>query len=128
MLSNQASHIKMGGQELVGGLSVTVERNAFGSQIDSFSMPIPCAAIENGEADPFPAVFIRAPLIESIDDASVETLAKIRHQYHEGRDSGEKIVAVRQGNIVGTAFHPELTPDLRWHKYFVELVAAAKKG
>ena len=106
---------------------MTVERNAFGSQIDSFSTPLASAVIDNGMSDPFPAVFIRAPVIESIDDASVETLAKVKHAYHEGKEVGEKIVAVRQGNIVGTAFHPELTPDLRWHKYFVEVVAASKR-
>ncbi|KAI9034134.1 glutamine amidotransferase subunit pdxT [Hyaloraphidium curvatum] len=126
LLANQASHMKLGGQALIGGLAVTVERNAFGSQIDSFAAPLSSPAIQNGESDPFQAVFIRAPLIETIDDESVETLAKIRHEYHENRDVGEKVVAVRQGHIVGTAFHPELTPDLRWHRFFVDLVASRR--
>ena len=127
LLANQASHIKQGGQSLVGGLSVTVERNAFGSQIDSFAAPVPSPVIVDGVSNPFPAVFIRAPVIQSIDAEDVETLAKITHAYHAGEEVGDKVVAVRQGNIVGTAFHPELTSDDRWHLYFTEFVAKAVK-
>jgi 5'-phosphate synthase pdxT subunit len=84
----------------LGLLDVTVERNAFGRQRDSFEAPLSVA----GLADPFHAVFIRAPVIESVGD-DVTVLAE-----WEGRP-----VAVRQGSVVGTAFHPELTPDARLH-------------
>ncbi|PSP84767.1 pyridoxal 5'-phosphate synthase glutaminase subunit PdxT [Halobacteriales archaeon QS_1_68_17] len=80
-------------------LDVTVERNAFGRQKDSFEAPLDVAGLD----DPFPAVFIRAPLIESVGDA--EVLAT-----WEGRP-----VAVRDGPVVGTSFHPELTDDDRIH-------------
>ena len=81
-------------------LDVSVDRNAFGRQKDSFE-----AALDvTGLADPFPAVFIRAPTIDSVGDG-VETLASV-----EGRP-----VAVRQGNVLGTSFHPELTDDSRIH-------------
>jgi len=81
-------------------LDVTVERNAFGRQRDSFEAPLDVVGLD----EPFPAVFIRAPAIESVGE-DVEVLAK-----WDGR-----IVAVRQGPIVGTAFHPELLPDSRIH-------------
>jgi 5'-phosphate synthase pdxT subunit len=86
--------------DALGLLDVTVERNAFGRQRDSFEAPLSVA----GLADPFHAVFIRAPVIESVGD-DVTVLAE-----WEGRP-----VAVRQGSVVGTAFHPELTPDARLH-------------
>lgn len=113
---------------MIGGLNITVERNAFGSQIDSFAMPVASAAIANGLETPFPAVFIRAPVIETIDSDDVETLAKITHEIHGGKEVGERVVAVRQGNAVGTAFHPELTADDRWHRYFVELAAKTSEA
>jgi 5'-phosphate synthase pdxT subunit len=81
-------------------LDVTVERNAFGRQRDSFEAPLSVAGLD----EPFPAVFIRAPVIESVGD-DAEVLASWE----------ERPVAVRQGSVVGTAFHPELTPDSRLH-------------
>jgi 5'-phosphate synthase pdxT subunit len=86
--------------EPLGLLDVTVDRNAFGRQKDSFEARLPVAGLD----DPFPAVFIRAPAIADAGDA--EVLAEF-----DGRP-----VAVRQGPIVGTAFHPELTPDTRLHR------------
>jgi len=86
--------------ETLGVLDVTVERNAFGRQRDSFEAPLEVA----GLAEPFPAVFIRAPAVEEVG-ADVEVLAE-----WDGRP-----VAVRQGPVVGTAFHPELTGDSRIH-------------
>lgn len=86
--------------ETLGLLDVDVERNAFGRQRDSFEAPLSIAGFD----DPFPAVFIRAPAIETVGDA-VEVLAE-----WDGRP-----VAVRQGPLVGTAFHPELTSDSRIH-------------
>lgn len=86
--------------ETLGLLDVTVERNAFGRQRDSFQAPLSVT----GLAEPFPAVFIRAPAIETIGE-DVEVLAEWE----------DRPVAVRQGPIVGTAFHPELTADSRMH-------------
>ena len=84
----------------LGLLDVSVERNAFGRQADSFEAPLPVAGLE----EPFPAVFIRAPAVDAVGEATV--LAE-----WEGRP-----VAVRDGPVVATAFHPELTPDPRLHR------------
>jgi len=81
-------------------LDVTVERNAFGRQRDSFEAPLDVVGLD----DPFPAVFIRAPVVGSVGE-NVEVLATWE----------DRPVAVRQGPVVGTAFHPELTPDSRIH-------------
>ncbi len=90
-------------------LDVEVERNAYGRQIDSFSTAVPVPALEGG---PFQAVFIRAPRIRRVGPG-VEVLARI----------GPEAVAVRRGNLLGLCFHPELTPDLRLHRFFLEVVA-----
>ena len=100
-------------QETIGGIDMTVRRNAFGRQVDSFEADIPVPALG---AEPFPAVFIRAPWVESVGPA-VEVLATV----DRGADDGT-IVAVRQGSLLATAFHPELTGDLRVHELFVEMV------
>jgi 5'-phosphate synthase pdxT subunit len=93
----------------LGLMDITVRRNAFGRQVDSFETGLSVPALGK---EPFPAVFIRAPLIEGCDK-SVEVLAALK----DG-----KIVAVRQGKMLATAFHPELTDDLRFHKYFLDIV------
>lgn len=99
-------------QESLGVLDVAVRRNAFGRQNDSalVELDIPVLGKER-----FPAVFIRAPWIESVA-ADVEVLAS-----RDGRG-----VMVRQGNVLGTSFHPELTDDFRVHRYFFEMVSAAR--
>lgn len=107
-----SDEIEGGAQPRVGGLRAKVRRNAFGSQVDSFEKDLPMPAL--GEA-PFPAVFIRAPLLSEIGDG-VETLASLK----EG--NSESVVAARQGNILVAAFHPELTSDDRIHKYFLEMI------
>ena len=99
-------------QETVGGLDVTVRRNAFGRQVDSFESDI---AIE-GIPGPMHAVFIRAPWVEETG-AGVEVLGRV-----VGGAADGKVVAVRQGNVVATSFHPELTGDLRVHALFVDMV------
>ncbi|KAJ3033080.1 hypothetical protein HDV00_006812 [Rhizophlyctis rosea] len=118
LLSNTAHRIKQNGQALVGGLAVTVKRNAFGAQVNSFVADLPVPALG---ATPFPAVFIRAPIIESLDDPAIEVLARVKSA--EADDGGEgSIVAVRQGHLLATAFHPELTSDDRFHRYYLEMV------
>ena len=100
-------------QQTIGGLDVTVRRNAFGRQVDSFESEVSVPAVGD---DPFPAVFIRAPWVESVGD-SVEVLGRVDHVL--GPDT---IVAVRQGCLLATSFHPELTGDLRIHELFVGMV------
>ena len=98
------------GQETLGGLDISVRRNAFGRQVDSFESDIPLRGIA-GPA--FRAVFIRAPWVEEAGPG-VEILGA---EPRTGR-----IVAVRQGPALATAFHPELTPDRRIHELFVDMV------
>jgi pyridoxal 5'-phosphate synthase pdxT subunit len=98
------------GQETLGGIDMVVRRNAFGRQVDSFEADIALSGIPGPD---FRAVFIRAPWVEQIGE-DVEIIAT------ESRTG--RIVAVRQGPALATAFHPELTPDLRIHKLFVDMV------
>ncbi|MBI4213204.1 MAG: pyridoxal 5'-phosphate synthase glutaminase subunit PdxT [Chloroflexi bacterium] len=93
----------------LGGLDIDVSRNAFGRQVDSFETDLPVPAIGD---HPFHAVFIRAPVVKSAEP-QVRVLATLP----DGR-----IVAVQQGNVIGIAFHPELTVDDRIHRYFLRLV------
>lgn len=103
-------------QPLIGGLPITVRRNAFGRQVDSFEADVELAGFD----DPFPAVFIRAPVVEAIAD-SVEVVGSVARP-----DGTVRIVAVRAGNILATSFHPELTGDDRVHATFVDMVEAAR--
>jgi 5'-phosphate synthase pdxT subunit len=114
MLAERASGQKQGGQPLLGGLDVTVNRNHFGRQLQSFETRLDVPALGD---EPVHAVFIRAPGIVDVGKG-VEILA-----HFGGEDAPPVIVAVRQGPILATAFHPELTDDLRWHRLFVEIVA-----
>jgi 5'-phosphate synthase pdxT subunit len=101
-------------QPLLGIMDITVERNAFGRQVDSFEVDLAIPALADPQR-PFPAVFIRAPLIESTGKG-VEILARLP-------DAGAgRIVAARQGRWLATSFHPELTSDERFHRYFLSLV------
>lgn len=100
-------------QETIGGLDITVRRNAFGRQVDSFETDIEVAGIDGGE---FPAVFIRAPWVESVGD-DVQVLARV-----DSAEGAGTIVAVQQGPLLATSFHPELTSDQRIHQLFVEIV------
>jgi pyridoxal 5'-phosphate synthase pdxT subunit len=100
-------------QETVGGLDVTVRRNAFGRQVDSFEADIAVQGLPGG---PLHAVFIRAPWVEEAGER-VAVLGRV-----EGGPADGKIVAVRQGNLVATSFHPELTGDRRVHALFVDIV------
>ena len=100
-------------QQTLGALDVTVRRNAFGRQVDSFECDLDMPVVPGG---PMHAVFIRAPWVEECGP-DVEVLARVA----EGPGTG-RIVAVRQGRALGTAFHPELTGDGRVHALFVEMV------
>ena len=98
------------------GIEMTVRRNAFGRQVDSFEASIEITGVPGPQ---FHAVFIRAPWVERVGD-EVEVLGRVT----DGPGAG-RIVAVRQDNLLATAFHPELTGDLRVHRYFVDLVRTA---
>jgi 5'-phosphate synthase pdxT subunit len=102
-------------QQSLGGIEMAVRRNAFGRQVDSFEAPV---EIDGIAGPPFHAVFIRAPWVESVG-AEVKVLGRVAAGPAAGR-----IVAVRQGNLLATAFHPELTGDLRVHRFFVEMARA----
>ena len=99
-------------QPLLDVLDVEIERNSFGRQKDSFEADI---SLDNMDIPSFQGVFIRAPAVLNTG-SDVETLAKF----------DEKIIAVKQGNIIATSFHPELTKDVSIHRHFVEMVQAAK--
>lgn len=115
LLSERATGQKLGGQILIGGLDVMVNRNYFGRQVNSFETLLDAPQLGD---EPYPAVFIRAPAIVEMGPM-VESLAAL-----PGRDGEIVHVAVRQGPILATAFHPELTADLRWHRLFVGMVEA----
>jgi 5'-phosphate synthase pdxT subunit len=102
-------------QPILGAMDISVERNAFGRQVDSFEAQILMPTL--GEP-PYPAIFIRAPVITRAEDG-VEVIGTLP----EGG-----IVAARQGRLLATAFHPELTEDLRLHKLFVDIVTENKNG
>lgn len=101
-------------QPLLGLMDIRVERNAFGRQVDSFEvdLDVPVLKAVNGSGKPYHAVFIRAPLIESVG-VDVDVLAQL--------DDG-RIVAAQQDHLLATAFHPELTDDDRFHSYFIHLI------
>lgn len=103
-------------QPLLDLMDITVERNAFGRQVESFEIDLEVPALEevDPEERPYHAIFIRAPLIESVQDD-----ARVLAELEDGR-----IVAVQQGHLLATAFHPELTPDDRFHRYFLKLIEA----
>ncbi len=102
------------GQETLGGLDITVRRNAFGRQVDSFESSLDFV----GLAEPVHAVFIRAPWVEAVGDG-VEVLARVPEG--AGAAAG-RIVAVRQGPLMATSVHPEVGGDGRVHRMFVDLV------
>ena len=182
LLAESANRTKKGGQELIGGLDVRVNRNHFGRQIESFqanldlpflrsssSFASPSSAIESTSEDPFRAIFIRAPIVEKLlphaqDEqeaeaktentviapsrtvdrekvpsftlGDVEVMAKLPGRTAAlSEETKEKldeeagdIIAVRQSNVFGTSFHPELTGDARIHVWWLEQVIAVVEG
>lgn len=121
-LGGQSS--KLGGQSSLGVTDTLVSRNYFGRQVDSFEadLPITCPDLLLDPAantkEYFRGVFIRAPAVLRVTDPSVEVLACLRLC----DEVDPVVVAFRQGNILSTAFHPELTEDLRWHSYFLRML------
>lgn len=112
LLADRAVGQKQGGQPLIGGLDVTVNRNYFGRQNQSFEALLDAPVLG---AEPFRALFIRAPAIVEAGPG-VRVLAQVPGH-------GEQVIAaVQQGTILATAFHPELTADTRWHQLFLRLV------
>ena len=101
------------GQQTFGGIDMTVRRNAFGRQVDSFESDITLSGLGADDTRPLRAVFIRAPWVEQ----NGENVVVLGTEERTGR-----IVAVRQGPLLATAFHPELTPDRRIHELFVDIV------
>ncbi len=109
LMAKRITRSRRGGQPVLGLMDITVQRNAFGRQVDSFEADVPIAGLGD---DPFRCVFIRAPLIESVGP-SVRVLARLP-------DTGE-IIAAQEGRLLVTSFHPELTGDARLHGYFMSL-------
>ena len=105
LLAKRVSNLEM---EPIGVMDIEVKRNAFGRQVDSFEANLEIPALHNGT---FHGVFIRAPIIEKTENG-VEVLCLLN----------DKPVAVRQGKLLACAFHPELTDDLRLHRYFLDIV------
>jgi 5'-phosphate synthase pdxT subunit len=99
------------GMPILDLMNITVERNAFGRQIDSFEEDLPVAVLKEGEARPFPGIFIRAPRL-----LEVHRPARVIASLADGT-----AVAAVEGKWLATAFHPELSRDLRFHRYFLEL-------
>ncbi|KAI8944834.1 PdxT/SNO family [Xylaria longipes] len=131
LLCEQASATKRGGQELIGGLDVKVHRNHFGRQLQSFVQDIDLPFLGQGKTEkqaPFPAVFIRAPVVDQMlhqDDSqghAIEILAKFPTHGEE-----DNIVALRQNNVFGTSFHPELTDDVRIHAWWLDQVIKTRR-
>ena len=102
-------------QPLLGLMDIKVQRNAFGRQVDSFETDLEIEELmkATGTEEPYHAVFIRAPIIESVGK-SVQALSRLE----DGR-----IVAAKEGHLLATSFHPELTNDTRFHEYFVSLAS-----
>ncbi|MFE1594865.1 pyridoxal 5'-phosphate synthase glutaminase subunit PdxT [Nocardia sp. NPDC058705] len=115
LLASEVLDTRADAQHL-SGIDMTVRRNAFGRQVDSFETDLDFTGLDTSVR----AVFIRAPWVERVGD-DVEVLARVPHGPAQGR-----IVAARQGNVVATSFHPEVTGDLRVHELFVDMVRLAR--
>lgn len=114
-------------QQTLGGLDITVRRNAFGRQVDSFEADLPMPMLAEPER-PMHAVFIRAPWVEAIGP-QVRVLAKVPDEWSRKSPGTQgRVVAVRQGSVLATAFHPEVTGDHRVHRYFLDVVREAREA
>lgn len=117
-----ANHIVDGaaGQTSIGGIDMVVRRNAFGRQVDSFET---CLDVEGIAGGCLRAVFIRAPWVEQLGPAA-RPLARVDHS--EQAAAAGRVVVIRQGPLLATSFHPELTGDLRIHEYFRDMIKEAQ--
>jgi len=104
-------------QPLLGLMDITVQRNAFGRQVDSFEVDLRIPVLQEPNR-PFRAIFIRAPIIERVGEG-VDVLARLEE---DGSSRSDRIVAARQQNLLASSFHPELTEDTRFHQYFLSMV------
>jgi 5'-phosphate synthase pdxT subunit len=116
------------GQTMIGGVAVNAERNAFGRQVESYETQLDLYDIQEEPAlrytNEVPMVFIRAPCITKVLSDKCKVLATLPKSGHK-RDG--EVVAVRQGHLLATSFHPELTPDISWHQYFLDIVRHYQK-
>ena len=128
LLADRIKNGKIGGQTTLGGLNVEVTRNWFGSQIESTEMLLNAPIIEEKHENiGYDGVFIRAPAITDVGDG-VDIISTVNAKYQGKGNIVEVAVAVKQGNILATSFHPELTNDKRWHQYFINNVKSYKKN
>lgn len=123
ILAKEAHGAKKGGQQLLNALDVSVNRNQFGSQKESFKTLLHLPDILGQE--PFDAVFIRAPVISEIKSPNVKVVGRLEQKV--GQTEAETAVAVLQDHLFATAFHPELTNDNRLHEFFVNLAIKYKQ-
>jgi len=127
LLSQAVSNPKRGGQELLGGVSVKITRNGWGSQVQSFEAPLEVCDLRDADV-PFVGIFIRAPVIAELLQAAheppIEIISRIPDSLLPSSlpDGGpaQTVVALRQGRHLLTTFHPELSGDVRFHEYFVQ--------
>jgi len=127
LLAQAVTNPKKGGQEVLGGVSVKITRNGWGSQIESFEAPLEVSGLRDAHR-PFLGIFIRAPVISellpSADEPLIEVVSRIPESLlpDSAPDGGaaQSVVALRQGRHLLTTFHPELTDDSRFHEYFVQ--------
>ncbi|EFA76250.1 SNO glutamine amidotransferase family protein [Heterostelium album PN500] len=123
MLSDNVEKQKQGGQTLIGGLDLTISRNYFGRQINSFEtvLKLKIGGEDHGEVVDFPGIFIRAPAILSVNNPEIKILGEFQH-VKKDKTTETIITGVSYKNMVTTVFHPELTNDNRFHKYFIDIV------
>ena len=123
LLAKSATQSKKGGQDLFGGMNITVNRNQYGSQVESFQQDIHFDCLHDNHI-PFNGIFIRAPILHSFDEnCGIEILAKLNsNPVDKAIAPMGDVVALRQGNKMATSFHPELTKDYRLHDYFLNQI------
>eukprot|EP01062_Namystynia_karyoxenos_P024627 TRINITY_DN19611_c0_g1_i1.p1 TRINITY_DN19611_c0_g1~~TRINITY_DN19611_c0_g1_i1.p1 ORF type:complete len:261 (+),score=57.49 TRINITY_DN19611_c0_g1_i1:85-783(+) len=118
---------QQGGQALIGGLKCECKRNGFGRQVNSFEQTLDIAPDAGLPVQPTgEAIFIRAPAVSRVDCDTVKVLATVQHKLTGDAAEHPVIVAVRQGPILATSFHPELTEDSAWHAFFRSIVEEHK--
>eukprot|EP01060_Flectonema_neradi_P040210 TRINITY_DN9075_c0_g1_i1.p1 TRINITY_DN9075_c0_g1~~TRINITY_DN9075_c0_g1_i1.p1 ORF type:complete len:228 (+),score=53.26 TRINITY_DN9075_c0_g1_i1:73-756(+) len=137
VLSENVTDQQKGGQALFGGLDTVVCRNGFGRQINSFESVVDVSGMKDDEQPSGAEVFIRAPIVKKCGP-NVEVIATLTHSFKDKCDPNataappseneQVIVGVRQGSTIALSFHPELTSDTYWHRYFKHVVETCKEG